>query len=125
MLNQGTFIPFAYVCLVWLWERAKVDSREADVIAGLQRVFDFSPVLRTVTGPRPVEHPRDVLRLIRNAISHAHLVAENERFVFTDFDPKKKQGPTSLSVTWTELGELSEGLLFAMNAILYPGTSSA
>jgi hypothetical protein len=119
LLHQASFLQFAYICLVWLWERALADGERAYVAEGVCRRFDVAPLLEKKTGPRGVTSAADVLRLVRNAISHARVKADDNAFDFTDQSPKE-EGPTCLTLTWQELGALSEAVLFTMNELLWP-----
>ncbi len=118
LLHQASFLQFAYVCLVWLWERSKADHVEDEVVRRAKNRFEFASAIGTVTGPRDVSSAKDVLRLMRNAISHARVRTEDNTFVFED--GSIREGFTSLSLTWSELGEVSEAVLFAVNDILCP-----
>ena len=84
LLHQATFLQFSYICLVWLWEQSKQDKTN-DKIANLAgERFCFSSLMERVDGPRKVRNNREILRLMRNAISHGHVVVEETGFVFKD-----------------------------------------
>jgi hypothetical protein len=119
LLHQATFLQFAYVCLVWLWERAKTSGNESAVIQKAATRFAFDDLYGRVTGSRPIRTPTAVLRLVRNAISHGRVQCHDDRFVFAD-QGARESGVTELSLTWSQLGELSEAILFSMNEIVYP-----
>ena len=121
LLHQATFLQFAYVCPVWLWERAKTSGNEVAVIERIATRFPFDELYGRASGSRPVRTPTAVLRLLRNAISHGRVQCLDDRFVFEDQDPRREAGATQISLTWPQLGELSEAVLFSMNEIVYPG----
>jgi len=119
LMHQGTFLPFAYICMVWLWEIAKAEDNSDVIICEAQKKFDFSSVIKSANGPRTIKMPAHVIRLVRNAISHARVTTEDSCFSFSDIGGKEKT-PTTIRLTWSELGQLSEAILFAINAWLYP-----
>lgn len=118
LLHQATFLQFAYVCLVWLWERARADQINNELVEIAEESFDFKEIMKTARGPRDVNSASEVLRLLRNAISHARVKAEKNVFIFEDVS-NSEPGLTSLSLTWPELGQVSEAVLSAFNSILY------
>ncbi|MDZ7642572.1 MAG: hypothetical protein U5J62_11200 [Desulfurivibrio sp.] len=40
LLHQGTFLQFAYTCSVWLWESAKIEKFEEQLLKKLPVVAD-------------------------------------------------------------------------------------
>jgi hypothetical protein len=120
LLHQGTFLAFAYICLVWLWERLKAAGNEACIAKKVGKHFNFSQMCK-VDGERKVEKPEHYLRLIRNAISHAKVCVTDKSFEFRDRDERGgEKDDTVLEMTWESLGELSEAVLSAVNRSLYP-----
>lgn len=119
LLHQGTFLAFAYVCLVWLWEQSKAVGNEACIAKEVGKRFNFSQMCK-VDGERGVKKPEDYLRLIRNAISHARVCVTDKSFKFRDRKPRGEKDDTVLEMTWESLGKLSKEVLFAVNKSLYP-----
>lgn len=118
LLHQGTFLAFAYICLVWLWERLKAVGNEERIAEEVGKRFEFSQRCN-VNGERAVKKPGDYLRLIRNAISHARVCVTDKSFEFRDRKRRGEKDDTVLEMTWESLGELSEKVLFAVNDSLY------
>src|SRR5262249_4464069 len=112
---------FAYVSLVWLRESVRAhlprktqDAAERALVERLSSV----PIPKG-KGPRTVDSWPAVVRLVRNAISHARVDVDETHFTFTDHDEHKEPGPTSVRLTWAELGQLSEAYLWAVQDSLY------
>lgn len=118
VLHQATFLQFGYVCLVWLWERAKASQHDARVIEMVEAHFEGAALRERVRGARRVDGTRDVIRLVRNAISHGRVECLDDRFVFEDRGPGEAS-PTTVWLTWPEFDQLSQSVLAAMNTVLY------
>ena len=126
LLHQSAYLGHAYVCLVWLRETVKKDTAaEAQYIETLPKRFDFSLVDK-VSGPRDISAPKEKLRLIRNAISHAGVTFEDDRFLFSDRDPRKKdETETVASLSWSGVGMLADASLFTVNDLIYPPNNTS
>jgi hypothetical protein len=127
--HQGTFISFAYICLVWLWESTKVAKLENELLEEFEKTvgcFDVSlPSAEKICGPRPLKDWCAVLRLVRNALSHGKVEIKDGHFVFSDQNvhgKNREDGPTSLALTWAELGGLSETCIHALTPVLWPSS---
>lgn len=119
LMHQSTFMQLGYVCLVWLWEVAKAEQCSEEILAEAAKMFDFENVIKSKSGERGVSKPTAVVRLVRNAISHARVVADSEYFTFYD-QGRKELAPTALKLSWPEFAQLSEAILFSVNTWLYP-----
>lgn len=71
----------------------------------LSRRFDFG-LFQKVFGPRYLSKPTEKLRLIRNAISHARVVIDDDNFCFSD-KSKNEEQETVLKGTWASVGMLA------------------
>ena len=120
LMSQAVFLQFAYVCMVWLWEIAKAERSETEIVDLVQQKFHFDPVIGKVKGERNVTEPKDFIRLVRNAISHARVIVQDDAFILSDIDCRKEKSKTVVQLSWAELGQLSEAVLFAMNNKIYP-----
>lgn len=127
LLHQGTFISAAYICLVWLWEALKEKNIKANFLMefgkAAERIHLSLPAPQNITGPRQLNKWEDVLYLVRNALSHGKVEINEENFEFYDqnkFYPKKEASPTHLTLSWEELGALSETTIHALGSTLYP-----
>jgi hypothetical protein len=78
LMHQGTFMQFGYVCMAWLWELSKVERHSDKILAEASNRFDFSSAIGRKSGERNIDKPCDVVRIIRNAISHARVSVINE-----------------------------------------------
>ncbi len=119
LIHQATFLQFAYITLVWLWEQANVSEMKDAFESGITKRFQFANITK-LSGPRDFKNPRDLLTLLRNAISHGLVSFEDDRVVFTDINRRKEQLPTKVAMKWSDLGQLSEAVLFSTNDLLYP-----
>jgi hypothetical protein len=125
LMHQATFLQFAYITLVWLWEHAIKVEKTQDLAASVAGRFEFAKRC-VIKGERKVEQPEHYLELIRNAISHGNVICGYELFVFSDRRKhKSKKGPaenapTDLEIEWQYLGELAEAVLFTVSDSLYP-----
>jgi len=117
LFNQSTFLSFAYIALVWLREHAArmEDQDFADRVAERYQFDDLEAV-----GERDVQTPEQYLRLVRNAISHGRVDVDDNHFILSDINPRRENAPTSVKLTWEQLGKLSEAALFATNDFIYP-----
>ena len=126
LLHQAMFLQFGYICLVWLWEVSKANSGAQQIIDEVSKRFDIQGVIKSKDGEREINSTFDVVRLVRNAISHAHVVVKDEYFIFSDINKRGgEKKPTSIRLTWCEFGELSEAILFSVNSWLYQGHKPA
>ena len=57
-LHQAAFLQFAYICLVWLWERAKT-SEIGKVLGGVL----LDPIIRDAVVHGKSAKPKDVMRV--------------------------------------------------------------
>lgn len=117
LLHQATFLQFAYICLVWLWGKSKAGESIAPQVA---KRFNFDEIEK-VSGHRQLSLPKDYLRLIRNALSHANVKVEESHFEFSDIN--KRRGETEFTIVrlgWEKVGCLSKAVLFAINDQIYP-----
>jgi hypothetical protein len=117
LLHQATFLQFAYICLVWLWEQNKTEYK---IVSGaVEKRFQFDKTCK-VSGPRELCSTEDYLRLMRNAISHAKVEVEGDYFYFSDINKRDKETKnTIIRLTWEQVGQLSESVLFAINDKIY------
>ena len=118
LLHQATFLQFAYISLVWLWERGEKAEVQHEVVKHLSGLFNFDKAVK-LYGPRPLNGPRDILRLLRNAISHGHVVATESAFIFRDIGRGEDEF-SAVRLSWVDLGDLSECMLAAWNRVLWP-----
>jgi hypothetical protein len=118
LFHQSAYLGHAYVCLVWLRETVKKDTAaEAQYIETLPKRFDFS-LVEKVSGPRDISAPKEKLRLIRNAISHARVTFDDDKFLFSDEAPNENT-ETVASLSWSGVGMLADASLFTVNDLIY------
>lgn len=127
LLNQTIFLQFAYTTLVWLWESAKKYRIDDALLTNFgefatQNSLTF-PESGQFSGERKVREWKDVIRLLRNAISHGKVEMAEHSFKLEDFDQRKESAPTSITMSWEELGRISEGVIFAMTPLIWPEIS--
>ncbi|MBW1707361.1 MAG: hypothetical protein JRJ86_19740 [Deltaproteobacteria bacterium] len=120
LLHQTSFLGHAYVCLVWLRECVKKNTQDERAYLETLDSFDFSS-FKKVSGPRDLTKQRQILRLIRNAISDARVTFSDSYFIFSDIDEKAgEREETVVRGTWQAVGMLADTSLFAVNDIVYP-----
>ena len=125
LLHQGTFLQFSYTCLVWLWESAKIEGIEGELLKQLPVVtknlnLQF-PV--KIDGEREVKDWKSIIRLVRNALGHGRVETTETHFIFTDqntYGKNKEQNPTKLTLTWEDTAKLSEAIIHSLSPILWP-----
>lgn len=128
MLNQGTFLSVAYICIVWLWESVKsCDQARNSMLRNLPSVakrYDVAlPSCDKIIGPRRLDDWNQLMRLVRNALSHSRVEIDGEYFILSDQNEHGNNAelePTQLKLTWAELGGLSEACIHALTPVLYP-----
>ena len=127
LLHQGTFLQFGYTCLVWLWESAKVEKIEDLLLKRVPEVakrleLEF-PCESKIHGERNIEDWKAVIRLMRNALGHGRVEVTEESFVFSDQNKhgnNAEKAPTKLTLSWEDVGKLSEVVIHSMSPILWP-----
>lgn len=111
LLHQGTFLGFAYITLVLLWEQVKKDDEKRTLVIG-DIDFNFSAI-RKNSGPRKFESKNDYLRVLRNGLSHARVEIKDQIFVFTDIDRRIEKEDTRIEISWVNLAKLSEATMWS------------
>lgn len=127
LLHQGTFLQFAYTCLVWLWESSKIEKFEEKLLNELPDVADrFGlqlPCETKISGERRIKDWKAVLRLVRNALGHGRVETTESSFLFSDqntYGNNPERAPTVLTLSWEEVGKLSEVVIHSISPILWP-----
>ncbi|MBS3975578.1 MAG: hypothetical protein KGZ75_02430 [Syntrophomonadaceae bacterium] len=129
LLHQGTFLQFAYVCLVWLWESAKLAGLEHELLEEFPKVTERYgvkfPSPEQIQGNRNLYYWKDVLKLLRNALSHGKVDINEDVFLFFDQNTRSRTPEperTTLSLSWEQLAKISESCIHALTPALYNGT---
>ncbi len=127
LLNQGTFLQFSYLCLVWLWETAKDEGLEDKVIDNFKKISkEYNipfPESSQIKGERKVEDWKSVIRLLSNAIGHGRIEVSDSSFTFSDQNRHSKPpeaAPTDLTLNWEQLAVISETVIHSLTPILWP-----
>ena len=118
LINQAVFLQMAYVCLVWLWEGVKLEKKESSLTNTL---FDGEfnlPAVSVWEGQRKHE-ASEVLRLLRNAISHGRVHVSEGNFRFEDQKPDGSD-KAALTISWAYLGQLCERVIHKLTSVAYP-----
>lgn len=131
LLHQGSFLQFSYTCIVWLWEVAKKGNYEDKLLvefADVSQKFNLSlPDHSKINGERNLDNWKSVIRLMRNALGHGNVEATDEHFLFLDqnvYGRYKEDNPTTLTLTWEELGKISECIIHSFSPLLWPETAN-
>jgi hypothetical protein len=136
LLNQAHFLGHAYMCLVWLPElvgrnfKEDLAKKNKDIIAFIGSRVNFDETLKKISGYRVNLSPGDeckikdfgdILRLIRNGLSHARVEINPSNFKISDIDDRKKEPvETTLTLSWEDLGKIADAYLLAVSDVLYP-----
>ncbi len=120
LMHQATFLQFSYICIVWLWEQSKAAEVENDIVSLIEKKFNIKK-LNKISGPRNLNNINQFLRLFRNAISHGRVNVCDSYFIFND-QSTNEDGATEVQVSWSNLVELSEAVLFSVNEKIYGGS---
>ena len=118
-VNQSLFFGMAYLTLVWLKE--SLSKEENDQILASERMFGVWQNVRT-KGPRDVSKDAQKMRLVRNALSHAHVeIKDPFDFEFWDINRRdpKEDVPTYLYIGSHDLGQLCQQFYLAASDVLY------
>lgn len=118
LMNQAAFLQMAYVCFVWLWESAKQHGSKDSLV---EQLFSHDVPLPTRSqwnGTRDLS-PKEVLRLIRNALSHGRVETTDTDFIFEDQRPDGTDR-SRLIVPWQFVGKLCERVIHTLTPIVYP-----
>ncbi|MDE8347497.1 MAG: hypothetical protein POH28_15185 [Acidocella sp.] len=131
LLHQGAFLAHAYICVVWLWESVKKARLAQDFLSEFPKTasrFNLSlPPKEKIYGPRNLENWEQVLRLIRNALSHGKVEIDDNYYLLSDQKQSgrfKETEKTCLKLTWEDFGKLSEVCIHALTPTLYPNHSA-
>lgn len=118
LMHQSTFMQLGYICIVWLWEVSKAERCSDQILAETASRFNFESAIKSKSGERKIDSPVDVVRLVRNAISHARISTDNNYFTFSD-QGRGERAPTTVRLDWSEFAQLSEAILFSVNSWLF------
>jgi hypothetical protein len=124
LMHQSTFMQLGYVCIVWLWEVSKAEECADQILAEAAGRFNFQSAIDSKSGERRIDTPASVVRLVRNAISHARVSTDGEHFTFSD-QGRNEQAQTTVRLAWSEFAQLSEAILFSVNSWLYADSIGA
>ena len=127
LLNQGTFLQFSYMCLVWLWETAKVEGIEDKVIGNFEKIskeYNIAfPDSSQIKGERKIENWKEVIGLLRNALGHGRVEVSDSSLTFSDQNKHSKPlevAPADLTLKWEQLAVISETVIHSLTPILWP-----
>jgi hypothetical protein len=119
-INQSLFFGMAYLTLVWLRDSMSQEDLEKSLASDrMTNVWKGA----TADGPRDVSDPAQKMRLIRNALSHAHVMVD-EDFTFNFWDQNKRGRnpevqPTHLRINSLDLGRILHQFYFAVSDVIY------
>jgi hypothetical protein len=119
LVNQASFLQFAYMTLVRTRAAYFEDSKAAELLD--RRVGGLVDQV-TFGGDRNKQRTGVALvKWLRNALAHSRVEVTEDTFVFTDTDDRSKK-PTTVTMTmpWPVLGQICEAVVWAGNDLLYP-----
>jgi hypothetical protein len=125
LLHQATYLQFAYTCLVWLWESAKKENLEQDLLNNITAVaarYELQlPCENKIKGERKIKNWKAVIRLVRNALGHGSVETKESNFLFSDINNYKnsENASTVLTLSWGEVYLLSEVVIHSMTGVLF------
>ena len=131
LLHQTTFLQFSYLCLVWLWESAKIANLEKALLDEFPKVAERQnmqlPDSSQIDGEREVKNWHAVIRLLRNALSHGRVKATDSSFEFSDqntYEKNPEKEATTLTVSWMQLAQISESVIHSLTPALWPNLAN-
>ncbi len=126
LINQSTYLQFAYVTLVWLWESINIKDKDDFFIKlkarANKRELAF-PDASQINGERVISDWKMLVSLIRNALSQGSVEITDDAFIFSDqkkFGKRKEIVPTTITMSAAELTNISETLFWTINEIIVP-----
>ena len=126
LINQSTYLQFSYVTLVWLWESINIKDKDDFFIKlkarATKRELAF-PDASQISGERVISDWKMLVSLIRNALSQGSVEITADAFIFLDqkkFGKRKEIVPTTLTLSATELANITETVFWTLNEIIAP-----
>jgi len=126
LINQSTYLQFAYVTLVWLWESINLKDKDDFFIKlkarATKRELAF-PDASQISGERVISDWKMLVSLIRNALSQGSVEITADAFIFSDqkkFGKRKEIVPTTITMSAAELTNISETVFWTINEIIVP-----
>jgi len=128
LMNQVTFLQFAYVCIVWLWESAERTNYKEKLIERFPGTTSKDkpnlPTKDQIKGKRALNDWESVLRFLRNALSHGRVkVTDDFFFIFSEQGRNESVG-TELKLSGEQLGRISEAVIHSFTLLLWPTNPS-
>lgn len=126
LINQSTYLQFAYVTLVWLWESINIKDKDDFFIKlkarANKRELVF-PGASQISGERVILDWKMLVSLLRNALSQGSVEITDDAFIFLDqkkFGKRKEIVPTTITMSAAELANISETVFWTINEIIAP-----
>jgi len=126
LINQSTYLQFAYVTLVWLWESINIKDKDDFFIKlkarANKRELAF-PDASQISGERVILDWKMLVSLLRNALSQGSVEITDDAFIFLDqkkFGKRKEIVPTTVTISAAELANISETVFWTINEIIAP-----
>jgi hypothetical protein len=126
LINQSTYLQFAYVTLVWLWESINIKDKDDFFIKlkarANKRELAFLDASQ-ISGERVMSDWKMLVSLIRNALSQGSVEITDDAFIFSDqkkFGKRKEIVPTTITMSAAELTNISETVFWTINEIIVP-----
>jgi hypothetical protein len=127
LINQTTFLAFAYTSLVYLKEDFfRPKTKAAQAISPRMKEFlrNINPSIERGKQASPIgpDHPIEFLRRTRNALAHSRVEIAADVFVLHDKSHQRNKGDdwVQISLSWADLGRLMEEVVFAVSDYLTP-----
>jgi hypothetical protein len=124
LINQSTYLQFAYVTLVWLWESINIKDKDDFFIKlkarANKRELAF-PDASQISGERSISDWKMLVSLLRNALSQGSVEIKEDAFIFSDqkkFGKRKEIVPTTVNISAVELANISETVFWTLNEII-------
>jgi hypothetical protein len=128
LINQSTYLQFAYVTLVWLWESINIKDKDDFFIKLKARATKRElalPDASQISGERVISDWKMLVSLIRNALSQGSIEITEDAFIFSDqkkFGKRKEIVPTTLTMSAIQLAAISETVFWTLNEIIAPSS---
>jgi hypothetical protein len=123
LVNQATFLAMLYATALWLRETYFSEEPAVAILRHHIRPFVGNCDINVTYGPNATQFTQEkseqFARRIRNALGHASITVSENSFTFKDVNPRNQEDWVEVEMPWSTVGEYTESLIAAGNALLY------
>lgn len=123
LVNQATFLAMLYSTALWLRDSYFTDKYALDILRKHIKPFIGNCKIGVAYGLSAKHfsenNSEQFARRLRNALGHASLTINNDKFIFKDTNPKDEKDWVRIEMPWSVVGEYTMALVAAGNELLY------